>query len=112
MGQNVFVPSEGKGSDSEGKRQGTLKAVQEPGAGKVNGAPHIGTRLADNWSLPDDWQALAQAIRPDWSPQGIVRESITFRDYWTAKPGKDATKVDWLRTWRTWIRKANAEPLR
>lgn len=34
-------------------------------------------------------------------------ETGKFRDYWTAKPGKDGVKLDWTATWRNWIRKAD-----
>ena len=72
----------------------------------------IGTRLAEDWFLPDDWKAMALALHPDWTPQGVIRESATFRDYWHAKSGKDAVKMDWKATWRTWIRRAEKEPVR
>lgn len=29
-----------------------------------------------------------------------------FRNYWLAKAGRDATKLDWGRTWRNWVLKA------
>jgi hypothetical protein len=29
-----------------------------------------------------------------------------FRDFWQAKAGADACKVDWDATWRNWIRRA------
>jgi hypothetical protein len=29
-----------------------------------------------------------------------------FRDYWAAKAGKDACKVNWNATWRNWVRSA------
>ena len=32
-----------------------------------------------------------------------------FSDYWTAKSGANATKLDWLATWRNWCRKAKAD---
>ena len=35
-------------------------------------------------------------------------ESAKFGDFWRAKTGKDATKADWLATWRNWCR--NAKP--
>lgn len=31
-------------------------------------------------------------------------EGEKFRDHWVAKTGKDATKTDWLATWRNWCR--------
>lgn len=42
-------------------------------------------------------------------PAGAVHvEADKFRDYWVAKTGKDATKHDWLATWRNWCRNAVA----
>lgn len=35
------------------------------------------------------------------------RELANFRDYWTAKSGANATKLDWQATWRQWARKAD-----
>ena len=32
----------------------------------------------------------------------------TFADFWHAKAGKDACKLDWLATWRNWIRNQKA----
>ena len=34
----------------------------------------------------------------------IQREFESFTDYWTAKAGKDGTKLDWQATWRNWCR--------
>src|SRR5690606_33543042 len=58
--------------------------------------------------LPEDWQPTAE----QWayaSERGYVSDQIElmvedFRDYWLAKPGKDARKRDWNRTWRRWVR--------
>lgn len=33
-------------------------------------------------------------------------ETANFVDYWQSKAGKDAVKVDWVATWRTWMRNA------
>lgn len=30
-------------------------------------------------------------------------ETEKFRNYWNAKAGKDATKLDWVATWRNWM---------
>ncbi len=35
------------------------------------------------------------------------KELFNFRDYWTAKSGANATKLDWQATWRQWVRKAD-----
>lgn len=34
------------------------------------------------------------------------RETDRFCDHWRAKPGKDGRKLDWLMTWRNWMRTA------
>lgn len=62
------------------------------------------TRLAQDWSLPDPWR--------DWATDAgltatqVREQAERFRDYWAAKPGKDAAKLDWQATWRNWCRKA------
>lgn len=60
------------------------------------------TRLPDDWQLPKhfgDW-----ALEQGWTHDAIRLEADKFKDYWIAKSGKDATKLDWLATWRNWIR--------
>jgi hypothetical protein len=60
--------------------------------------------------LPEDWQPtpelLAYANSRGWHGQALADEIENFRDYWTAKTGASATKLDWPATFRTWIRKA------
>lgn len=36
--------------------------------------------------------------------QEIEEEADQFRDYWIAQPGGKGVKLDWLATWRNWIR--------
>jgi hypothetical protein len=59
------------------------------------------TRLPTDLTLPDDWSAFCQTERPDLDP---AKTFDKFRDYWTAKAGKDGAKLDWLATWRNWVR--------
>lgn len=35
------------------------------------------------------------------------KEYLNFRDYWIAKSGQDATKTNWLATWRNWLRRSS-----
>lgn len=59
-----------------------------------------GTRLASDAPLQEDWRLWAMAEgHPD--PQA---EWERFRDYWSAVPGKDGVKLDWLATWRNRVR--------
>lgn len=64
-----------------------------------------GTRLPNNWELPDGWRESAKSERPTLD---IDLEARKFRDYWTAKPGREALKLDWERTWMNWIRNARS----
>lgn len=59
------------------------------------------TRLPADWVLPDDWADWAKAERPDLD---LLTTAAGFADYWRAKPGKDGRKLDWLMTWRNWVR--------
>jgi uncharacterized protein YdaU (DUF1376 family) len=63
-----------------------------------------GSRIADDWVLPMAWGqwAVSEGLPPE-----IVRaEADKFKDYWTAKSGRDAAKADWQATWRNWVRMA------
>lgn len=59
-----------------------------------------GARLSLS-ELPDDWREFCERERPDLRP---IETFNRFKDYWTAKPGKDGTKLDWQATWRNWVR--------
>ena len=60
-----------------------------------------GTRLKIE-TLPKEWEDWCKANRNDLLPEEVFEG---FRDWWTAKAGKDAAKVDWFATWRTWCRR-------
>ena len=64
-----------------------------------------GTRLPDNWFLSQEYFEAAKEIKPELNDPQIQGIADEFRDYWISKSGKDATKVNWLATWRNWIRK-------
>jgi hypothetical protein len=59
------------------------------------------TRLPSDFSLPDDWITFCITERPDLDP---AKTFDKFRDYWTAKAGKDGAKLNWSATWRNWVR--------
>lgn len=72
----------------------------------VDDAPN-GAHPPKGSRLPPDWQpseanrnyAIAHMLGDDQ----IAREAERFRNYWTAKSGRDAAKLDWDATWRNWI---------
>jgi len=63
------------------------------------------SRLPDSWRLPQDWKEWALACQPTWDEGKANLVSAGFRDHWIAKAGRDALKVDWLATWRNWVRR-------
>lgn len=63
------------------------------------------TRLADDWVLPQAWCDWALQARPDLTDDDLRKQAEVFADFWHAKAGADAKKLDWLATWRNWIRR-------
>ncbi|MCC7047183.1 MAG: hypothetical protein IT562_10760 [Alphaproteobacteria bacterium] len=57
--------------------------------------------------LPDDWRpdelGLAFANSRGLHGQDQRDEIEKFKNHWGAKAGKDAAKLDWPATWRTWV---------
>lgn len=60
-----------------------------------------GTRLPQDWYPDSDDLNFARQEAVD-----VNREIERFKNYWIAKP-KDNTKLDWSRTWRNWVMKAD-----
>lgn len=67
-----------------------------------------GQRLPADWKLPKAWGDWATKEQPSWTPEHVRKVAESFRDFWTAKPGRDAAKLDWEATWRVWVRKEPA----
>jgi uncharacterized protein YdaU (DUF1376 family) len=74
----------------------------------------------DEESLEAPQRKRAARLPPEWAPSeadkdwlrskwpGVTSSTYSgelekFRNYWLAKSGKDATKVDWSRTWQNWM---------
>lgn len=62
-----------------------------------------GSRLPEDWTLPDEWRRWAGAHLPE---NGIDEQADRFRDYWIAVPGAKGCKLNWQSTWRNWVRRA------
>lgn len=77
---------------------------------KRNASPR-GARLQPDWSLPDAWREWTRINFAHASPELVATEADKFRDYWIAKSGQQAAKLDWEATWRNWCRTAfSAKP--
>lgn len=77
-------------------------SLPTPGASRTARA----TRLPDDFYPSPEMQAWFQK-------EGLLNaipnprvEHEKFCDYWGSKAGRDATKIDWVKTWRNWMREA------
>lgn len=87
---------EGKGEEGRGEERSRSAPT------KSDASP-TGTRLPKDWQPTPEELRWAQDARPDLN---LTVEIESFRDYWIAKPGKDGRKLDWVATFRNWIRRA------
>jgi pyocin large subunit-like protein len=72
-------------------------------ANEASGKPERGrrgSRLPADWQPTQDDADYAQKLRLD--PHHVAEQ---FRDYWHAKAGQNAAKLDWPATWRVWCRR-------
>lgn len=76
-------------------RSGSARAARSD---ERKASPSKGTRLSPDWqpSEADVEYAISRGVPRDKVP--ILAEE--FRNYWTARPGKDGVKLDWPATWR------------
>jgi hypothetical protein len=45
-----------------------------------------------------------------WSRDDAVDECECFIRYWQAKPGREACKLDWPKTWQNWAVNSRRQP--
>ncbi|POH58289.1 hypothetical protein [Arthrobacter glacialis] len=59
-----------------------------------------GTRIPEDFHVTSEMAQWASANAPNVD---INLETMKFKNHWESKAGKDATKIDWIKTWRNWI---------
>lgn len=59
-------------------------------------------RLSKDWILPKAWGEWAMKEQPTWNEDHVRKVAANFKDHWIASPR--GTKLDWLATWRKWVR--------
>lgn len=62
-----------------------------------------GTRLPEAFQIPLSWLEWACEQRY-WTLADARAEADMFVDFWQAKAGKDAVKLDWEKTFHNWVR--------
>ena len=78
-------------SQEEEKREETPQAASPP---------KKGTRIPEPFMLTKEMRAYAADRRPSVD---VIEETEKFVNYWKAKSGRDACKLDWYATWQNWI---------
>ena len=63
----------------------------------------LGTRLPDDFTVTAEMREWFAKNCPHVDGR---KEHAKFGDYWRSKPGKDGRKLDWVMTWRNWMRTA------
>jgi uncharacterized protein YdaU (DUF1376 family) len=63
------------------------------------------TRMTEDFELPVEWVNWVADNRPEVNARQTFEQ---FKDYWIAKAGADAAKLDWFSTWRNWVRRDTA----
>ena len=81
----------------------TLPDTSASGASAETPKRRRGTRIPDPWVVTAE---MVEWVRTNTPHVDGRHENAQFVDYWTAKTGRDATKVDWLATWRRWMRES------
>lgn len=83
-------------------------SIEEEGDGAAAATPTTrknsarGTRIPEPFPITPEMVAWAQEHTP-----GINGREVTerFVDYWRAAPGQKGVKLDWVATWRNWLRR-------
>ena len=69
-----------------------------------------GSRLSNDWILPMEWIDEAKKIKSELSNNQVIYIGEGFKDYWIGIPGAKGVRLDWIATWRNWIRNQNSLP--
>jgi hypothetical protein len=90
------------GVDRNGEERRGVQSASSPKARHPTATESSqGSRLPNDWTLPNEYRDYCRQERPDLSPDTVAER---FRDHWIAKAGRDGVKLDWLATWRNWVR--------
>lgn len=83
----------------------TMSAEKSPAPGKPVTPAKKGKRWGEGEEVPREWKL--EAFEKHHLDKAVIqKEAEAFANYWMAKAGKDATKVNWRATWRNWIARA------
>lgn len=101
-GRNANQKPESEPEARIDKEGSSLRSLAPQAASKRK----LGTRLPNEWVLPQGWGRWALEEVTGATVEVIRSQADQFKDYWISKTGSGATKMDWEATWRNWIRTA------
>lgn len=111
LGSNFDTPknTEGFRLPSDTSTSTSTSTYVERGAASVEAATppekktvKTGTRIKPDW-MPNP--EVINTVREEYPDYDLQHEHQNFVDYWLARPGQKALKLDWDATWRIWMRK-------
>lgn len=114
-GPNDCKPAEGEEKPTEKQKvEDALRVLREysdsnpadslnliPPSLKESSPRKRGCRIPEGWQPSDELKQWAITERPGLDLKRVVD---SFTDYWKAKTGQQATKLDWDATFRNWVR--------
>ena len=98
--QEPFIEPRGVGEGETSVPKGSTSrggSVRKP-----RSQANRGTRIPDGFAVSAE---MAQWAREKVPAVDVARATDVFIDYWQDRTGKDATKLNWLGTWRNWMRR-------
>lgn len=102
-GSEVDSPTAATGFPDNGDIHSSYRRIDVVNVAK-NGSSPRGSRLSGDWKPAPGEVAYAREHAPSVD---VEREAENFVDYWVAVPGQRGVKLDWSRTWQTWVRRAH-----
>jgi hypothetical protein len=93
----TLVPEQVVRAGSREQGAGSLRDAREPRDAEP---AKRATRIPDDFTVTPDMATWARQKVPDVDGP---RETEKFVNYWRAKSGSSATKLDWPATWRNWM---------
>lgn len=92
-------------------RKSRTRTVIEPSL-QPSVEPSLPRKRGDGGTrIPEDFAATEEMIM--WARENTPlvggKETAAFVDYWRSQPGQRGRKVDWIATWRNWMRRAQSD---
>lgn len=99
--------------EPDSKKKKAVEAAP-PTAAPPKPKPSIGSRWPSDQEVPTEWMFWARERFGEMgrAPPDLAVEAVKFANYWASKSGRDATKVDWKKTFLNWCLNAKTNEKR